>query len=100
MSFWRKLIGKENDGTRDTMRDILERSSHDASRYAIVDVEVGFNSHKIQDIGSLRFDDALYHDASVNKLRDFLSNVDYLCGHNIIHHDAKFLFGNQPCQWR
>ena len=99
MSFWRKLIGKENDGTRDTMRDILERSSHDASRYAIVDVEVGFNSHKIQDIGSLRFDDALYHDASVNKLRDFLSNVDYLCGHNIIHHDAKFLFGNQPCQW-
>ena len=25
---------------------------------------------------------------------DFLRDVTYVCGHNIIHHDAKYLFGN------
>jgi ATP-dependent DNA helicase RecQ len=97
MSFWSKLIGiKDNN---EIMRNDVEPLSHDASKYAVVDVEVGLQSHKINDIGSLRFDDALYHDTSVNKLFDFLSNVDYLCGHNIIHHDAEYLFRNQTCSW-
>lgn len=97
MSFWRKLIGIRD--TDEIMRNDVESFSHDASRYAIVDVEVGLQSHKIHDIGSLRFDDALYHDASIPRLIDFLADVDYVCGHNIIHHDAKHLFTDQPCRW-
>lgn len=70
-----------------------------AMRYAIVDVEVGLNDHKIHDIGSLRYDDAVYHKASKQELMNFLDKVDYICGHNIIHHDAKYLFPDNDCRW-
>ncbi len=62
------------------------------SRYAIVDVEVGLKDHKIHDIGALRQDGATFHKASKEELFDFLRDTDYLCGHNIIHHDAQYLF--------
>ena len=42
----------------------------------------------------------MYHDASQQGLELFLSDVDYLCGHNIVHHDARYLFGNGPCRWQ
>lgn len=69
------------------------------SRYAIVDVEVGLKDHKIHDIGALRQDGATFHKASKEELLDFLRDTDYLCGHNIIHHDAKCLFSDRACRW-
>ena len=73
--------------------------SYDASRYAIVDVEVGLKDHRIHDIGAIRYDNAIYHNTSKSGLLDFLQNVDYICGHNIIHHDAKYLFGDSKHRW-
>ena len=73
--------------------------SYDASRFAFVDVEVGFKDHKIHDIGAVRYDGAFFHKASKIELLDFLKNVDYVCGHNIIHHDAKYLFGEKTYRW-
>lgn len=29
----------------------------------------------------------------------FIRDVDYVCGHNIIHHDAKYLFGEEAHKW-
>ena len=69
------------------------------SRYAIVDVEVGLKDHKIHDIGAFRHDGAKFHETSKEALFDFLQDVDYLCGHNIIHHDAKHLFANEASRW-
>lgn len=77
----------------------MDSVSRDASRYAIVDVEVGMNDHRIHDIGGLLSDGAVYHNASKSGLLDFLSNVDYVCGHNIVHHDAKYLFGDEHHHW-
>ncbi len=74
-------------------------SLYDASRYAIVDVEIGLKDHKIHDIGAFRYDGATFHKASKRELLEFLNGVDYLCGHNIIHHDAKYLFAKETCQW-
>lgn len=68
--------------------------SYNASHFAFVDVETGLNDNKIHDIGALRHDGAIYHSASKKEFIDFINNVDYLCGHNIIHHDVKYLFGN------
>lgn len=68
----------------------------DSTRYAFVDVEVGLRDHKIHDIGSIRHDGASFHCASKNELLKFLEGVDYVCGHNIIHHDAKYLFADNP----
>jgi ATP-dependent DNA helicase RecQ len=67
--------------------------------WAIVDVEVSLSDHKIHDIGALRYDGAIYHGNNKEELLTFLRNVKYLCGHNIINHDAKYLFGHESCNW-
>lgn len=96
MSIWRRIIG--NKRTEDS-KNVVGKISHDASRYAIIDIEVGLKDSKIHDIGTLLFDGAVFHSASREGCLDFISNVDYICGHNIIHHDAKYLFGEVPHQW-
>lgn len=68
--------------------------------YAIVDVEVGLKDKRIHDIGAIRSDGAVYHHASKQGLVDFISGVAYICGHNIIHHDAKYLFGDEQRCWQ
>ena len=68
--------------------------------YAIVDVEVGLKDKKIHDIGAVRSDGAVYHHASRQGLLDFIRGTEYICGHNIIHHDAKYLFGDEQHRWQ
>ena len=91
MSFWNRIIdtitGAENSSGR------LREVPHDASRYGFVDVEVGLKDNKIHDIGAVRWDGAVYHSANKHELMSFLKDVDFVCGHNIINHDAKYLFG-------
>ena len=74
-------------------------STPEHPRYAIVDVEVGINDHKVHDIGALRYDGAQFHQPSKGELLRFLDGVDFVCGHNIIHHDAKYLFGEGQTWW-
>ncbi|MDE7136590.1 MAG: RecQ family ATP-dependent DNA helicase, partial [Muribaculaceae bacterium] len=65
-----------------------------ASRYGFVDIEIGLQDKKIHDIGAIRWDGAVYHSASKRELMAFFKDVDFVCGHNIINHDAKYLFGD------
>ena len=71
-----------------------ERMKHS---YAIVDVEVGVSDRRIHDIGALRWDGGVYHGHSKTELMDFLQGVDFVCGHNIIHHDARYLWAEGEC---
>lgn len=32
-------------------------------------------------------------------MQAFLRHIDFLCGHNIVHHDAKYLFGDERQPW-
>ena len=98
MSIWNRIIKLINT---DEEHNVIsqESESHDVSRYAIVDVEVALKSHKIQDIGAVRYDNAVYHNVSKIGMFDFLRDVDYVCGHNIVHHDAKYLFGDDSHRW-
>ena len=70
-------------------------TGRDADNYAFVDAEVGTRDHKVHDIGALRHDGAVLHTASKEELWPFLQGVDYVCGHNIVHHDAKYLFDGE-----
>lgn len=74
-------------------------TKHDDLRFAIVDTEVGISDRKVHDIGALRYDGARFHRASIKELGGFLAGVDFVCGHNIIHHDARFLFAQHPDRW-
>ena len=68
-------------------------------RYTLIDVEVGMADHKVHDIGALRHDGTPFHQASREALLDFLRDTDYVCGHNIIHHDATYLWPGGTCPW-
>lgn len=67
----------------------------DTSLYAFVDLEVGMKDKKIHDIGAYRWDGSIFHSGDKHSLMEFLGTVDFVCGHNIIHHDAKYLFGTE-----
>lgn len=75
--------------------DIKKQDGRDRN-IAFVDTEVGLKDHKIHDIGALRHDGATFHQASQTALNKFLQEgkVDYICGHNLIHHDAHYLHLN------
>lgn len=91
MSIWSKIIGiKKTDNANNNTASI----KFDSIKYAIVDVEVGLKDNKIHDIGALRYDEAVFHKSSRSELLDFIKDSTFICGHNIIHHDAKYLFGN------
>lgn len=55
------------------------------------DTEIGEKSDKILDIGGIRHDDKTFHSNSLSKFLDFCENAEYICGHNIIKHDLKYI---------
>ena len=99
MSFWHRIIeAVSGEGGRPTtQRD--DDEWRNSSLYAFVDLEVGINDKAIHDIGALRWDGATMHTTNKTKVLDFIKDAHYLCGHNIIHHDAKYLFGHNQTQW-
>ncbi|MDO4949202.1 MAG: RecQ family ATP-dependent DNA helicase [Bacteroidales bacterium] len=102
MSVWSKILQTVN-GNASTAEPL--NSSHkkgatrDASHHAFVDCEVGVKDKKIHDVGALRWDGQTFHAADKQAAVRFLEGVDYVCGHNIIHHDVKYLFGDSACRW-
>ena len=93
MSIFSRLFGRKNNLTVDS--DIKKKDAR-SKNIAFVDTEVGLKDHKIHDIGALRDDGATFHQASKTALNQFLQEgkVDYICGHNLIHHDAHYLHLN------
>ena len=93
MSIFSRLFGRKNNLTVDS--DIKKKDAR-SKNIAFVDTEVGLKDHKIHDIGALRDGGATFHQASQTALNQFLQEgkVDYICGHNLIHHDAHYLHLN------
>ena len=96
MSIWSKIIESVGGIVSAYANEEVPR---DASKYALVDCEVGMKDKRVHDIGVLRWDGAVFHSANKHAMKQFLDGVDYLCGHNIIHHDAKYLFGEGIKKW-
>ncbi|MBD5257600.1 MAG: RecQ family ATP-dependent DNA helicase [Barnesiella sp.] len=98
MSIWRKFLGiSKNAESGNVVDNNDSKSTSDSTRYAIVDIEVGTTDRKIHDIGAIRDDGAVFHKSDKDALLEFLNGINYLCGHNIIHHDAEFLFKGTNC---
>lgn len=58
---------------------------------AFVDSEIDPKSLKILDIGSIRGDGATFHKTSVAEFISFLSGTKFVCGHNILRHDIRYI---------
>jgi ATP-dependent DNA helicase RecQ len=55
------------------------------------DTEIDPKSKKILDIGGVKSDGTIFHSNSIKDFANFLNNADFICGHNIIRHDLKYI---------
>lgn len=58
---------------------------------SFIDLEVGLSDRKIHDIGAVSHDGRFFHSANKDAFYKFIAGSDFLCGHNIVHHDLDFL---------
>ena len=58
---------------------------------AFFDTEIGVYDKKIHDIGVVHSDKGTLHTSFVSDFCAFVADVDFLCGHNVVHHDMKYL---------
>jgi len=59
---------------------------------AFIDTEIEPESRKILDIGGIRDNGNSFHSNSVPDLITFLKGTKFICGHNIINHDLKYIY--------
>ncbi len=58
---------------------------------AFVDTEIDPNSQEILDIGGVKDNGHPFHLNSLAGFTSFLSGVEFICGHNILNHDIKYI---------
>jgi ATP-dependent DNA helicase RecQ len=58
---------------------------------AFIDTEVSPESKKIVDIGGIKDDNAIFHSPSIIDFTEFLEGSQFICGHNIINHDIRYI---------
>ncbi len=58
---------------------------------AFIDTEIDPKSKKILDIGCMMSDGRTFHSASVSEFTKFIQGTSFICGHNILNHDLKYL---------
>ncbi len=62
-----------------------------SEKIVFIDTEVGIDSGKVLDSGACTFSGNKLHTNSAAKFLDFVKDSEYLCGHNIIHHDIPYI---------
>ena len=60
---------------------------------AFIDTEIEPRSRQILDIGGVRSDGCEFHKKSFSEFVSFLSGTHFICGHNILKHDIKYIGG-------
>jgi len=56
-----------------------------------IDTEIEPMKGKILDIGAIKENGSQFHKASLGDFAQFLEGDDYVCGHNILNHDIKYV---------
>ncbi|MEZ0130202.1 RecQ family ATP-dependent DNA helicase, partial [Flavobacterium sp. LBUM151] len=56
-----------------------------------IDTEIEPTKGKILDIGAMKEDGNLFHRSSLMDFIQFLKGSEYVCGHNILNHDIKYI---------
>jgi len=56
-----------------------------------IDAEIELNGEKVLDIGAVNGNGQEFHSNSLQDFSVFLRGNKYICGHNIIKHDLKYL---------
>lgn len=62
-----------------------------AKEICFFDTEIGVEDKKIYDIGAMKNNGDNFHSSSIKDFLNFYQGSEFICGHNIIHHDLKYL---------
>lgn len=68
-----------------------ESGGNHVKNIVFIDSEIGIEDKRVYDIGAVRFDRSIFHSSDISLFAKFLSDAEFLCGHNIVHHDLKYL---------
>jgi len=60
-------------------------------KVVFIDTEIGLKSKKINDIGAVKVTGETFHSNNISRFEIFLEETDFICGHNILEHDLKYL---------
>ena len=74
------------------LRNGLFSKHNRLSGITFIDIEVGIHDKKAHDFGAIKESGEILHVASKHEFANFIADTEFLCGHNIIHHDLKYLF--------
>ncbi len=58
---------------------------------SFIDTEVSESDNKAYDFGAINENGKKIHTGSIHEFYSFIENAEYLCGHNIINHDSKYI---------
>lgn len=58
---------------------------------AFIDSEIEYKTNRILDLGGVKSNGGEFHSNSVSGFVAFLKDVKWVCGHNILRHDLKFI---------
>lgn len=56
-----------------------------------IDTEIDPKNHRVLDIGGVGHDGSSFHSNSIPAFVNFLKGAKYVCGHNILNHDIKYI---------
>ena len=62
-----------------------------AKSVVFIDAEIGVEDKKIHDLGAVRNNKTYFHSASISDFIRFIFGAEFVCGHNIIYHDLKYI---------
>ncbi len=58
---------------------------------AFIDSEIEVNSKRILDLGGVKNNGDIFHGSSITDFIQFIKDTDFICGHNILNHDLKYI---------
>ena len=70
---------------------MLIDEQHITRLITFIDAEIDPKKSKIVDIGAIKQSGSSFHKASLGDFVYFLKGDDFVCGHNILNHDIKYL---------
>lgn len=73
------------------IRNSFSQKANGSNIVAFIDTEVSSTGRKVYDFGAFIEPDEPLHTASKDDFANFIREAEYICGHNILHHDLKFL---------
>ncbi len=58
---------------------------------AFIDTEISQKNQEILDIGGIKDNGNSFHSSSISEFISFINGTIFICGHNILNHDLKYL---------